>query len=262
MLAETAWSKALALERTAFGDIHPQVAWLMEMLADVYSARGERDVARDYATRALEAMKRALGENALPTAAAFANRANVEQRASDLEAAAKDYARALGIAHAHPGNDRLEKALLQRYSVLLKTMHRGQEAREMSAMAGSFRPMVKSEHVICGSVRRGSIVPGYYGGINARVFTGCDSATRTVILPLMVERARKLAKRTDRVPARGQRPHFHCFHARRLGTLRWPGAGSSRQPWLRGALFRGGRGSQQRLSHIEQLAEQMLERGG
>ena len=139
MLAETAWSKALALERTAYGDIHPQVAWLMEMLADVYSARGERDMARDYATRALDAMKRVLGEDALPTAAAFANRATVEQRASDLEAAAKDYARALGIARAHPGNDRLEKTLLQRYAGLLKTMHRGQEARELSAMTGSLR---------------------------------------------------------------------------------------------------------------------------
>jgi tetratricopeptide (TPR) repeat protein len=140
MLAEAAWSKALTLERKAFGDIHPQVAWLMEMLADVYSARGERDMARDYATQAVEAMRRVLGEDALPTAAAFANRANVEQRASDLESAAKDYARAVGIAHAHPGNDRLEKTLLQRYAGLLKTMHRGQEARELSAMAGSFRP--------------------------------------------------------------------------------------------------------------------------
>jgi tetratricopeptide (TPR) repeat protein len=140
MLAETVWSKALALEQTAYGEIHPQVAWLMEMLADVYSARGERDMARDYATRAVEAMERLLGEDALPTAAAFANRAAVEQRASDLGAAATDYARAVGIAHAHPGNDQLEKTLLQRYAGLLKTMHRGQKAKEMSALAGSFRP--------------------------------------------------------------------------------------------------------------------------
>lgn len=140
MLAETVWSKALALERKAFGDMHPQVAWLMEMLADVYSARGERDMARDYATRALKAMERVLGEDALPTAAAFANRATVEQRANELEAAAKDYARALGIVHEHPGNDRLEKTVLQRYAGLLKTMHRGREARELSALAGSFRP--------------------------------------------------------------------------------------------------------------------------
>jgi tetratricopeptide (TPR) repeat protein len=138
-LAEAAWSKALELERTAFGDIHPQVAWLKEMLADVYAERGDCDRARDYATQALEAMKRSLGEDALPTATAFANRAAVERRASDLDAAAKDYERALGIAHAHPGNEPLEKALIERYASLLKTMHRDREAKELSALARSFR---------------------------------------------------------------------------------------------------------------------------
>jgi len=48
-------------------------------------------MARDYATQAVEAMRRVLGEDALPTAAAFANRAYVEQRASDLESAAKAF---------------------------------------------------------------------------------------------------------------------------------------------------------------------------
>ncbi|MGA2711615.1 MAG: tetratricopeptide repeat protein [Bryobacteraceae bacterium] len=137
-LAEAAWSRALELERKALGDIHPQVAWLREMLADVYAERGECDKARDYATQALEAMKRSLGEDALPTATAFANRAAVERRASDLDAAAKDYERAFGIAHAHPGNEPLEKVLIERYASLLKTMHRDRQAKELSALARSF----------------------------------------------------------------------------------------------------------------------------
>lgn len=138
-LAEDAWSEALQLDRTAFGDVHPRVAFLMELLGEVYSARGENDRARDYATQALEAMRHSLGEDALPTAAAFANRATVEQRARDLDDAAKDYEHALGIARRHPGSAPLEKALIERYAGLLKIMHRGREAKELSA-AGSFRP--------------------------------------------------------------------------------------------------------------------------
>lgn len=135
-LAEDAWSQALNLDRTAFGDLHPQVAFLTEMLADVYSARGERELARDYATRAVEVMKCLFGENTLPTAVALVNRATVEQRGSQLEAAAGDFEHALAIAReqraAERGNDLLEKTMTERYAGLLKSMHRNREARALS----------------------------------------------------------------------------------------------------------------------------------
>jgi tetratricopeptide (TPR) repeat protein len=135
-LAEDAWSQALAIDRSAFGDLHPQVAFLTEMLADVYSARGERELAREYATRAVEAMKCLFGENTLPTAVALANRATVEQRGSELAAAAGDFERALSIAREERGqdrgNDQLEKAVTERYAALLKSMHRNREARALS----------------------------------------------------------------------------------------------------------------------------------
>jgi tetratricopeptide (TPR) repeat protein len=142
-LAEDAWSRALEIDRKAFGDLHPQVAFLTEMLADVYSARGERELALDYATRAVEAMKCLFGENTLPTAVALANRATVEQRGSELDAAAGDFEHALSIAReermAERGNASLEKAMTERYAVLLKSMHRNRQARALNSNALSFR---------------------------------------------------------------------------------------------------------------------------
>ncbi len=138
-LAEDAWGRALQLERPVLGDTHPQVAWLMEMLSDVYSARGERELARDYATRALDAMSGSFGENSLPAAVALANRATTEERARDPDAAAGDYARALGIARTHPENNPLRLALTRRYAALLKSMHRDREAKRLATMAKSFR---------------------------------------------------------------------------------------------------------------------------
>ena len=142
-LAEDAWSRALKLDRAAFGDLHPQVAFLTEMLADVYSARGERELALDYATRAVEAMKCLFGENTLPTAVALANRAMVEQRGLELEAAAGDFDHALLNARAERraerGNDLIDKTVTERYAGLLKSMHRNREAKALNSNALSFR---------------------------------------------------------------------------------------------------------------------------
>ncbi len=138
-LAEDAWSRALALDRTALGEVHPQVAWMMEMLAELYGARGERELARDYANRAVDQMQSLFGEKSLPTAVALANRATVEQHASDPDSAAGDYRRALSITREHPGSEPLEKVMIERYAGLLKSMHRDREARELSVMARSFQ---------------------------------------------------------------------------------------------------------------------------
>ena len=136
-LAEDAWSEALRIDRASFGEVHPQVAFLTEMLADVYSARGEQELALDYATRAVEAMKGLFGENKLPTAVALANRATVEQRGNQLDAAAGDFEHALSIVREERkeerGNDLIEKAMTERYASLLKSMHRNREAKALTA---------------------------------------------------------------------------------------------------------------------------------
>jgi tetratricopeptide (TPR) repeat protein len=130
-LAENEWSRALQIVRTAFGEAHPQVAWLMEMLSDVYSARKEFVLAREYAARASETMRGSFGEDSMPVAVALTNQALVEQRASNLEAAAKDYERAIGIARIHPEHRSLQVVMIQRYAELLKAMHRSREAKTM-----------------------------------------------------------------------------------------------------------------------------------
>jgi tetratricopeptide (TPR) repeat protein len=137
-LAEGEWSRALQIDRTALGDSHPQVAVLMELLADVYSARGEFPLAREYAGRAADTMRSSFGENSMPVAAALMNRAAVEKNASALDAAAKDYERAVDIARAHPEYRSFHAVLIQRYAQLLKAMHRSQEARALAVEAHSF----------------------------------------------------------------------------------------------------------------------------
>jgi tetratricopeptide (TPR) repeat protein len=130
-LAEDEWSRALQIDRPILGETHPQVAVLMEMLSEVYSARGRFGIARDYAARASETMRGSFGENSMPVATALTNQANVEARASDLDAAVRDYERAIRIARLYPEHGSLQDVMIQRYAGLLKAMHRPREARAL-----------------------------------------------------------------------------------------------------------------------------------
>jgi tetratricopeptide (TPR) repeat protein len=138
-LAENEWSRALELDRKELGDSHPQVAWLMEMLADVISARGEFSVARDYATRAAQTMGAAFGEDSMPLAAALTNRALVEERAAHFDEAAHDYERAVGIARSHNSNRSVYLDMLRRYTDFLKATHHEREAKALALEARGFR---------------------------------------------------------------------------------------------------------------------------
>jgi tetratricopeptide (TPR) repeat protein len=138
-LAQDAFLRALQLDRVALGEAHPQVAWLMEMLSDIYSELGERDTALDYATKAVHVMQGLFGDASLPAAASMANRATVEQREKELDAAVKDFERALAIARSYPGNEVFKQTLTERYAALLKSMHRDREAKGLIALAKSFR---------------------------------------------------------------------------------------------------------------------------
>lgn len=134
ILAQDAWLRALKLDRSVFGDLHPQIATLMEMLAEVDAKLGETAAAREYAGTAVNSMKSLFGDNGLPTAVAFANRAVVEQESGDLNGAVKDYERAVAITREHPGNSAIQRTLLERYRQLLKFMHRNREAKEISTL--------------------------------------------------------------------------------------------------------------------------------
>jgi Tfp pilus assembly protein PilF len=105
----------------------------MEMLSDVISARGEFTLGREYATRAAEMMTASFGETSMPVACALANRALIEHRAGNTDAASKDYQQAIRISQTHPEHQDLAAALVRRYADLLKTMHRGREAKALLA---------------------------------------------------------------------------------------------------------------------------------
>jgi tetratricopeptide (TPR) repeat protein len=137
-LAEDEWSCALQIDSTVLGQGHPQVAVLMAKLSDVYSARGEFGLAREYARRAAETMKGSFGDNSMPVATALTNQAAVEQRAGDFDAAAKDYERAIRIARSHPEHRALQAVMIKRYAGLLKAMHRSGEAKALYTEARSF----------------------------------------------------------------------------------------------------------------------------
>jgi hypothetical protein len=142
-LSEDALTRAFEMQRKTFGDGHPQVAFVMERLAEVYSLRNQFAMARDYSAKALLAMKAACGENSAAVAAALLNRAGIEHRANALNAAADNYAAALKIAQSDPriraDNAPLELQIIERYSMVLKATHRDREAKELSALARSFR---------------------------------------------------------------------------------------------------------------------------
>ena len=133
-LAEDEWSRALQIDRTVLGEAHPQVALLMAKLADVYSVRGESDLAREYAARVSRTMQGSFGEDSMPAATALTNQAAVEQRAGDFAAATRDYECAIRIARGHPEYRALLSVMIQRYAELLKVMHRGREAKALVAL--------------------------------------------------------------------------------------------------------------------------------
>jgi hypothetical protein len=79
----------------------------------------------------------------MPVAAALTNRALVEERASNPEAAAKDYARAINIARVHPESRLLRAVMVQRYSILLKAMHRSREAKALVSQRDIQSPVLE-----------------------------------------------------------------------------------------------------------------------
>jgi tetratricopeptide (TPR) repeat protein len=138
-LAEDALTRALALNRQSFGETHPQVAFIMERLAEIYAQRHSFDQARAYSDRAIAAMRICCGVNSPAVAAALVNRGSIERHANALEAAAENYAEALRIVQSTPGDSVLELHIIERYTPILKAIHREREARELTSLAKTFR---------------------------------------------------------------------------------------------------------------------------
>lgn len=138
-LAEDAYTRALELNRRTFGDAHPQVAFVMERLASVYSRRNSFAEARENSDRAMAIMQTCCGPRSQAMAAALLNRANVERRAGAPEAAAGYYAEALRAAQTGAGDPLLEQQILAAWAPVLKSLHRNVEARRLAELARTFR---------------------------------------------------------------------------------------------------------------------------
>ncbi len=138
-LAEDAFDRALAMERAVLGDNHPQVALVTGLEAEVYSRRGESDLACDYARRSADLMRQWFGDGATATATAMASLALVEQRAHTLGAAAGHYESALRILRRSPELHATMQIVMRRYAGVLKAMHRDREAKALDTEVKAFR---------------------------------------------------------------------------------------------------------------------------
>ena len=142
-LAEDAFSRSLDLHKKSFGEVHPQVAYVMERLAEVHALRGEFVLARDYSVRAIAVMRTSCGEASGAFVAALVNRGTVEQLAGALDAAAENYAAALKILDSNPDlraqHASLAPQIAERYAAVLKAAHRNREAKAASALAKALR---------------------------------------------------------------------------------------------------------------------------
>jgi tetratricopeptide (TPR) repeat protein len=138
-LAEEAGSRALSIGQAQLGESHPQVAVFMDMMSDVYSAKGEWDTARDYAVRAENEMRRQLGSRSVGDAAALAELALVEQRAKMFEDAALHYDACLSVLRQYSDLQPVVKLVMRRYERVLKELHRRREAKALDAEIKSFR---------------------------------------------------------------------------------------------------------------------------
>lgn len=129
-LAEDAWNRTIALETPSLGANHPQVALILQQLAELYSFENRMDLAQTYANNSYRIMSQTLGVNSPAAGAALASVALVEFREQHFEDAAKHYRDALAVLRkAQMGNDTSVAAILDRYSSVLKAMHRNKEAK-------------------------------------------------------------------------------------------------------------------------------------
>jgi tetratricopeptide (TPR) repeat protein len=139
-LAEDALLRALAYLKQAIGEEHPQSAIVMETLALAYAADKRFAEARQYAAHAYDIMCGVYGKDSMPAAEALGTVAQVEQYSQDLNAAARDYERALSFMRgSQAAVDQRVFLLMSRYAAVLAGMHRNREATQLRTEIKAFR---------------------------------------------------------------------------------------------------------------------------
>jgi tetratricopeptide (TPR) repeat protein len=139
-LADEALQRALESEEKDFGPTHPQIAVVLELLADTVSRRNQMELARGYLDRAGKIMVGRFGAHSIVAASVFANWGTIEQRANQPERAAVQYEKALDALSDAAGDvNSYRVTVMTQYAQALKASHHKREAEEILAQAQGFR---------------------------------------------------------------------------------------------------------------------------
>ncbi len=139
-LAEEALRHALAGDERSLGPSHPQIAIVLEALAQTVALRNQGELARDYMQRAQKIMVGRFGEHSPVAAGVLANWGELEQRLKNPDGAAAQYKKALdNLRDSGPDLDQLRAQIIRQYAGVLKATHHKREAEALLAETKTFR---------------------------------------------------------------------------------------------------------------------------
>jgi len=143
-LAEDAFNRALNGDANVASSF---TVGAVQFVAVLLSKEKRFSEAADFANRAYGIARSAFDEDNPQTASALTTMAFVEQRAGNLDKAERHYAEALRIMRKH---DILDSTggleIMQNYAIVLRKLHRGREAKSVSAELKTFRSTSKPAH--------------------------------------------------------------------------------------------------------------------
>lgn len=139
-MADEALRRAVDLDEAVIGPTHPQIAVMLQLRADAAIRLGAFPRAKADMERAWSILRVRFGDES-PVAGAFlANRGMLLERSGNNADAAADYERAAGILR-NGGQETLQlrTILMEHYAVVLRALHRKDQAKAALAEAKSFR---------------------------------------------------------------------------------------------------------------------------
>lgn len=137
-MAQELWVRVLSIQKEAFGENHPQVAYTMELLSQACGRLGENVRASDYATQASGIMSRWFGDDSIVAASALGNLAMVEEQIRAFADAATHYASAIRALRAYSELRSSTLILMQHYATVLKALRRNGEFKALQADIKAF----------------------------------------------------------------------------------------------------------------------------
>jgi tetratricopeptide (TPR) repeat protein len=143
-LAEDAFNRALSKDTNAADSFGPVVHQFLATLLATERRFGE---AGEFAARAYDLARSVFGEDNPQVASALEAMAFVEEQAGNPDKAEHHYAEALRIMRKHDILDSTGGVeIMTRYAIVLRKLHRGREAKSVSAELKTFRSAAQPAH--------------------------------------------------------------------------------------------------------------------